>query len=156
MIKYIRLAVSIIVPLLVGFIGSFFTSKSVNSWYKTLNKPSFNPPNWLFAPVWTILFILIGLSFYLVWSANFGSSKWLAIGIFSLNLLLNLLWSLLFFGLGKFFFAFIEILILWIVILINTIVFYGISQLAGILLIPYLLWVSFASILNYYIYILNR
>lgn len=153
--NYIKLATSITIPLLIGFIGSFFTSSSVNNWYTTINKPAFNPPNWIFGPVWTILFILIGISFYLVWSLDFGNKKWLAIGIFSINLLLNLFWSLLFFGLRNPFLALIEIIILWMVILANIIVFYNISKTAGMLLIPYLLWVSFASILNYYIYLLN-
>lgn len=153
--NYIRLIISITIPLLIGLIGSFFTSSSVNTWYTTLNKPPFNPPNWLFGPVWTTLFILIGISFYLVWVFDFGRNKWLTIGCFSLNLLLNLVWSLFFFGFRNPFLAFIEIIILWIVILSNILIFYGISKLAGILLIPYLLWVSFASVLNYFIYILN-
>jgi len=153
--NYIKFIISIIVPLSIGFIGSLFTSISVNTWYTTINKPAFNPPNWIFGPVWTVLFILIGISFYLVWSLDFGNNKWLTIGIFSLNLLLNLSWSLLFFGLKNPFLAFIEIIILWMVILANIIVFYTVSKISGILLIPYLLWVGFASILNYYIYILN-
>lgn len=153
--NYTKLAISIIIPLLTGFLGSFFTSSSVNTWYTTINKPAFNPPNWIFGPVWTILFILMGISFYLVWSLDFGNKKWLAIGIFSINLILNLSWSLLFFGLKNPFLAFVEIIALWLVILANVIIFYNTSKPASILLVPYLLWVSFASIVNYYIYILN-
>lgn len=154
--NFIKLLISIAIPLLVGFIGSFFTSVSVKTWYPTLAKPFFNPPNWLFAPVWTTLFILIGISFYLVWSKGFGNNKFLVIGIFAINLLLNLSWSLLFFSLKNPFLAFVDIIILWLVILGNILVFYNISKPAGILLIPYFLWVSFATVLNYYIYVLNR
>jgi len=154
-IKYKKLIVAILVPLIVGFIGSFFTSSSVTNWYSTINRPYFNPPNWLFAPVWTVLFVLIGISFYLVWDKGFGNIKARALSIYGANLGLNLLWSLLFFGLRNPFLAFIEIIILWFVILANIMVFYKVSKAAGLLLIPYILWVSFASVLNYYIYILN-
>lgn len=153
--QYKKLIVSILVPLIFGFIGSIFTSSSVDTWYMSINKPSFNPPNWLFAPVWTLLFVLIGISFYLVWSKDFENNKSLALPIYGSNLILNLLWSLLFFGLKSPYLAFIEIIILWFVILGNIIVFYRISKASGLMLIPYLLWVSFASVLNYYIYILN-
>lgn len=153
---YMKLIVSILIPLTVGFAGSFFTSSSINSWYSTINKPSFNPPNWLFAPVWTLLFILIGISFYLVWNKDFGDIRSWVLLIYGANLALNLLWSLLFFGLRNPYLALIEIVILWFVILGNIIVFYRISRTAGLLLIPYLLWVTFASFLNYNIYILNR
>ncbi|ASI99046.1 TspO/MBR family protein [Thermococcus celer] len=153
---YMKLIVSILIPLIVGFAGSFFTSSSINSWYSTINKPSFNPPNWLFAPVWTLLFILIGISFYLVWNKDFGDIRSWVLLIYGANLALNLLWSLLFFGLRNPYLALIEIVILWFVILGNIIVFYRISRTAGLLLIPYLLWVTFASFLNYNIYILNR
>ena len=153
--QYKKLIVSILVPLIFGFIGSIFTSSSVDTWYMSINKPSFNPPNWLFAPVWTLLFVLIGISFYLVWSKDFENNKSLALPIYGSNLILNLLWSLLFFGLKSPYLAFIEIIILWFVILGNIIVFYRTSKASGLMLIPYLLWVSFASVLNYYIYILN-
>ncbi|MDN5327892.1 MAG: translocator protein [Candidatus Woesearchaeota archaeon] len=153
--KYTKLIISILIPLVIGFLGSFFTNSSVNSWYTTLNKPSFNPPNWLFAPAWTILFILIGISFYLVWKENFGNKDKLVIGIYSIQLFLNLMWSFLFFGLKNPFLALIEIIVLWFVILANIIIFYRIKREAGLLLIPYILWVSFATVLNYFIFILN-
>lgn len=155
MINFKKLAVSLIIPLAIGFTGSFFTSSSVNTWYTTLNKPSFNPPNWIFAPVWTTLFILIGISFYIAWSKGFSMPKRLPVIIYFLNLILNLLWSLLFFGLKTPLIAFIEIIVLWIIIIVNIIIFYRISKASGILMIPYLLWVSFASVLNYFIYHLN-
>lgn len=153
--QYKKLTISILIPLIVGLLGSIFTSSSVDNWYISLNKPSFNPPSYLFAPVWTVLFVLIGISFYFVWSKDFGSNKLLTLGIYGLDLLLNLCWSVLFFGLRNPFLAFVEIIILWFIILINIIVFYRISKTSGLMLIPYLLWVSFASILNYSIFILN-
>jgi len=153
--NYLKFFISILLTLVIGFAGSFFTSSSVNDWYTTLNKPIFNPPNWLFGPVWTLLFILIGLSFYFVWIENFGKQKKIAIGIYSFQLILNLLWSFLFFGLKKPFLALIEIFFLWMVIITNLIMFYKISKKAGLLLIPYLLWVTFAAILNLFIFVLN-
>ncbi len=153
--KTIKLVISIIIPLAVGSLGSFFTSKSVDTWYLTLNKPSFNPPDWLFGPVWTTLFILIGFSFYLVWKNNFGKNKNIAISVYSLQLFLNLFWSFFFFVLKSPFLALIEIVILWFAILANIIIFYRISKPAAFLLLPYFLWVSFAAILNYSIFILN-
>lgn len=153
--QYKKLIISILIPLIVGLLGSIFTSSSVDSWYISLNKPSFNPPSYLFAPVWTVLFVLIGISFYFVWSKDFGSNKILTLGIYSLDLILNLLWSVLFFGLKNPFLAFIEIIILWFTILINIIVFSKVTKISGIMLIPYLLWVSFASVLNYAVFILN-
>jgi len=154
--KYLKLAISILIPLAIGFLGSIATSGSVNTWYKTLNKPSFNPPSWVFGPVWTVLYILIGLSFYFVWTDNSGKQKKTAFIVYSFQLFFNLLWSFLFFGLRSPFAALIEIIALWIFIITNIIVFYKISNKAGLLLIPYLLWVTFATILNFSIYILNR
>ncbi|HPD76898.1 MAG TPA: tryptophan-rich sensory protein [Spirochaetota bacterium] len=154
--NYIKLVISIAIPLFIGFIGSFFTSSSVDTWYKTLKKPDFNPPNWVFSPVWTLLFILIGLSFYIIWKNNFGGKKVLLLNIFFTQLFANLLWSLFFFGLRSPFLALIDIIVLWLAILVNIIVFYRVSKPAGILLVPYILWVSFAALLNFYLYILNK
>ncbi|MEM5812410.1 MAG: TspO/MBR family protein [Candidatus Aenigmatarchaeota archaeon] len=153
--NYQKLIISVLIPLSVGFLGSFFTSSSVESWYLTLNKPEFNPPNWLFAPVWTFLFILMGVSFYLVWKIDFGGKRNSLIGIYSFQLSLNLLWSLLFFGIRNPFFALVEIIFLWFAIMMNVLVFYKASKNSGLLLIPYLMWVSFASVLNYFVVILN-
>lgn len=150
-----KLFVSILIPLVIGFLGSFFTASSVDSWYTTINKPSFNPPGWIFAPVWTTLYILIGLSFYLVWRKNFGEDRKKVIAVYSLQLLFNLLWSMLFFGLKSPLLGLIDIIVLLVFIIANTIVFYKISKTAGYLLIPYLLWVSFASVLNFSIFLLN-
>jgi len=161
--KIFKFIISIAIPLIIGFLGSFFTSGSVNSWYTTINKPSFNPPNWIFGPVWTILFIMIGLSFYLVWIKDFGKQgrkqnekqKKRIIGVYCVQLALNFLWSVFFFGLRNPLLSFMEIIILWFFIITNIILFYRVSEKAGYLLIPYLLWVSFAAILNFAIVILN-
>ena len=150
-----KLIISILIPLVIGFLGSFFTAGSVDSWYTTINKPSFNPPDWIFAPVWTILFILIGLSFYLVWRKNFGEDRKKVFTVYSLQLLFNLLWSVFFFGLKSPLLGLIDIIILLSFIIFNTIIFFKVSKTAGILFLPYLIWVSFASILNFSIFLLN-
>lgn len=156
MSKIIKFVISLIIPLLVGFGGSFFTRNSLQDWYTTLNKPVFNPPGWLFAPVWTLLYILMGVAFYLVWINNFGEKRETTVGIYTLQLVLNLLWSVFFFGLKNPLLALVEIVILWVLILANIIVFSRVFKTAGRLLIPYLLWVSFAIVLNFAIFLLNR
>lgn len=150
-----KFIISILIPLFVGFAGSFFTSNSVSTWYTTLNKPYFNPPSWIFGPVWTLLYIIIWISFYFVWLQNFGHKNKQVLSIYSFQLFLNLIWSVLFFWIQNPLFSLIEIIILWFVILANIIIFYRIKKISGYLLIPYLLWVSFATILNYFIFILN-
>jgi benzodiazapine receptor len=153
--KIFKFLVAIFIPLIVGFLGSLFTSSSVDSWYITINKPSFTPPNWLFAPVWTALYIIMGISFYLVWIKGSGGLKRKAFTVYSFQLLLNLLWSMFFFGLRSPLIGFINIVVLWLFIVANIVLFYKISKVAGSLLIPYFLWVSFASVLNFSVYILN-
>jgi len=156
MSKITKFIISLIIPLLVGFGGSFFTRNSLQDWYATLNKPIFNLPGWLFAPVWTLLYILIGIAFYLVWINNFGQKRETNIGIYAIQLILNLLWSVFFFGLKNPLLALVDIVILWFLILANIIVFSKVSKTSGRLLIPYLLWVSFATLLNFSIFVLNR
>jgi tryptophan-rich sensory protein len=154
--KTIMFIISIAIPLLAGFIGSIATSGSVSSWYQTINKPSFNPPDWVFGPVWTTLFILMGISLYIVWSKGLkkkGVKK--ALGVFGVQLGLNILWSFLFFGLKSPLYALIEIVILWAAILYTIILFHKISKKAAYLLIPYILWVSFAFVLNLAIFLVN-
>lgn len=139
-----------------GNIGSFATFSEITTWYATLEKPSFNPPNWLFAPVWTLLFALMGIALYLIWREGWDKPKVKqAIGVFGAQMILNILWSFLFFGFHLPGVAFAEIVILWLMIILNIAVFYKISKTAGLLLVPYLAWVSFASILNYAIWQLN-
>ncbi|MBW2990130.1 tryptophan-rich sensory protein [Candidatus Woesearchaeota archaeon] len=154
--KIIKFIVSIVVCQLAGIIGSFFTASSVSTWYVGLAKPSFNPPNWVFAPVWTALFILMGISLYFIWEKGF-KAKGVKTGLllFSVQLILNILWSILFFGLQNPLIAFIEIVVLWIAILFTILKFYKVSRTAAYLLIPYILWVTFAAVLNLAIFILN-
>jgi benzodiazapine receptor len=154
--NYKRLIISLALPQLAGAAGSLFTAPSIPIWYAALEKPSFSPPNWIFAPVWIILFLLMGISLYLVWSKGLENRKVkTAVLIFSGQLGLNIIWSLLFFGLQSPFYAFIEIIILWLAILLTIISFYKISKIAAYLLLPYILWVSFAGFLNYFIWRLN-
>ena len=153
----LKLVVSIVVCQLAGMIGGLFTASSVDTWYATLTKPAFNPPNWLFSPVWITLYVLMAVALFLVWRQGLqieGVKS--ALIVFGLQLALNTLWSLLFFGLKMPLLAFIEIVVLWCLILITIFKFKKISKIAGLLLIPYLLWVSFAAVLNFFLWYLNR
>lgn len=154
--KILPVLLFIILTEATGLIGSIATFPSIPTWYLTLNKPSFNPPNWLFGPVWTTLFAMMGIAAFLVWQKGMHKKPVKeAIIVFSIQLVLNIFWSIIFFGLHQPGVAFIEIVILWLMILITILRFYKISRPAGLLLIPYLLWVSFASFLNLVIVILN-
>lgn len=153
--KIVKLIISVWLVLFIWYSSSFFTLTSVNSWYQTLEKPFFSPPSWVFWPVWTILYIFIWLSFYLVWLNNFWTEKIKIKLIYSLQLFLNFTWSISFFYLQSPILWLINILFLCLLILINIIYFYKVNKISWILLIPYILWVSFASILNYCIYFLN-
>lgn len=156
-INKLRLIVSILVCQLAGAVGSFFTVASISSWYAVIEKPAFNPPSWVFSPVWIILYTLMGISLYLVWEEGLERKEVkLGIFVFGVQLALNALWSFLFFGLQSPYYAFIEILLLWLSILLTIILFGKISKTASLLLVPYLLWVSFAALLNYQIWVLNR
>ncbi|MFP3909612.1 MAG: TspO/MBR family protein [Archaeoglobaceae archaeon] len=147
---------SIGICLAAGFIGSIFTTPAIPVWYATLQKPFFTPPNWVFGPAWTTLYILMGIALFLVWNKGIQDRKvQVAMGVFGVQLVLNSLWSILFFGMQNPFYAFIEVIILWFAILATIILFYGIDKRASFLLVPYILWVSFASVLNYYVWILN-
>ncbi|MBN2158328.1 MAG: tryptophan-rich sensory protein [Spirochaetes bacterium] len=153
----IRLIISILIPQAAGGIGSLFTMDSVHTWYQTLSKPSFNPPDWIFGPVWTLLYIMMGIALYLVWKNGLGTSQAkLSVVFFSIQLILNVAWSFLFFYLRMPVYGFIEIIILWIFILFTMLAFFRINLAAGILLAPYLLWVSFAAILNFFLWRLNQ
>ena len=152
----LKIAAAVVVCLAVGALSGIATSSSVSTWYTTLNKPSFNPPNWLFAPVWTTLYAMMGVAAGLVWIRSDESDKVkAALSVFALQLALNSLWSILFFGLRNPTAALVEIVVLWVAIFLTIRRFYPISQWAAWLLIPYLLWVSFASVLNLFIVILN-
>ncbi|MCU0345237.1 MAG: tryptophan-rich sensory protein [Ignavibacterium sp.] len=151
----IKLIISILLPLSVGAIAGMFTSQAVPIWYASLNRPSFSPPNWVFGPVWTSLYILLGISFFLIWKENPSRERNLAIKVFSIQMILNLAWSFLFFYFNLIGVALIEIILLWISIAAMIYLFYKIKPLAAYLNIPYLLWVSFATILNAGYYFLN-
>ena len=151
----LKLIASIVITLSAGFLGSFFTGPAVKTWYLIINKPTWNPPSWLFAPVWTTLFILMGISLYIVWSKKMNAKIKLALNIFSVQMALNVFWSVLFFGMGNFWLAFGEIVALWIFILLTIVTFGRINKTAAWLLVPYILWVSFASYLNFTIASLN-
>ena len=151
----ITLFICLLIPLAIGGISGFATATGITDWYITLNKPSFNPPNYLFAPVWTTLYALMGISLFFVWKSPKGRDRNNALLIFALQLALNFAWSFLFFKFNLIAFALIEIVMLWISILLMIIFFKRISKLAAFLQVPYLLWVSFATILNLAIWILN-
>jgi translocator protein len=148
--------IAIALPLAVGGLGSVLTVASVKTWYLTINKPAFNPPNYLFGPVWTTLFILMGIASYLVWQKRKTISNYpTVVGVYILQLLLNLTWSFLFFYSQQIGLALAEIVILLAVIITNAILFGKVNKVAGWLFLPYILWVSFATFLNYSIYIIN-
>jgi tryptophan-rich sensory protein len=142
---------------LAGILGSFFTMPSIPTWYASLAKPSFTPPNWLFGPVWITLYTLMGISLYLVWQKGFKSrdSK-IALSVFGIQLFLNSIWSIIFFGLQAPFYGFAVIVILWAAIVGTIVLFYRISKTAGLLLLPYIAWVTLATALNFFIWTLNK
>ena len=151
----IGLVVSIVVCFSAGFLGSMATNGSVDNWYVEINKPEWNPPNWIFAPVWSTLFLMMAVAVWLVWKqAGFGKSRF-ALGAFAVQLVLNALWSVVFFGMKETGWACVEIAMLWAAIVVTTCLFYRHSKLAAGLMIPYLMWVSFASFLNFTIWQMN-
>lgn len=159
--KLIVLVGCIGVSLLAGFIGSFFTMSEIPTWYAGLEKPFFNPPNWVFGPVWTLLYILMGTSLYLVVSTAVKKkekvhARTVAVTLFFIQLILNFAWSIIFFGLHQIGVAFLEILVLLVVLILTMVYTKRISKTGAYLLIPYIAWVSFATILNFSVFVLNR
>jgi tryptophan-rich sensory protein len=150
------LAISLGACFLVAGLGGLATTSSVNDWYLTLKRPEWNPPGWIFGPVWTTLYFMMGIAAWLVWKNSPPEKSRLPIAIFGFHLLLNLFWSILFFGMREVGWAAVEIVILWLFIVLVLLQFMRLDRLAGWLLVPYLLWVSFASFLNYTIWSLNR
>ncbi len=151
-----KLLISVIGCELVGILGTPFTVAAIPSWYATLEKPFFAPPNWLFGPAWTLLYFLMGASFYLIWKQNSKTKKaQIAKKFFFTQLFLNFIWSPLFFGLRSPLLGLIDIVALWILIILTIYKFHPLSKWAAYLLIPYLLWVTFASTLNGAILFLN-
>ncbi|MDQ5893653.1 MAG: translocator protein [Patescibacteria group bacterium] len=152
----LKLIIALVVSQLAGIIGSIFTYPSVTGWYATINRPEFAPPNWVFGPVWTTLFILMGIAAFLVWKKGLDRKDVkIALGIFIGQLILNTLWSIIFFSLQSPGAAFFEMIFLWLAIFATIIAFAKISKPAAWLLLPYILWVSFAGFLNYSIWMLN-
>ncbi|MEM8764984.1 MAG: TspO/MBR family protein [Bacteroidota bacterium] len=154
--KTLNILVAVAICLLIGFLSSFATQSSVNTWYTTLNKPSFNPPNSIFAPVWSVLYVLMGVAAGIVWSKGFHHI-WVKTALyhFGFQLLFNALWSIVFFGFQSPEWAMLVILILLALIGLTFRWFKVVSKLAAYLLIPYFLWVAFAAVLNYRIWMLN-
>ncbi|MFA6981551.1 MAG: TspO/MBR family protein [Patescibacteria group bacterium] len=148
-----KLIACVLLCLSAGFLGSMFTTPAIPVWYAGLNKPFFTPPSWLFAPVWTMLFIMMGVSLYIFLTQKNRSEKGLV--FFCTQLILNTLWSILFFGMKNPVLALTEILLLWGFIVLTIIEFRKVSKVSSYLLLPYLLWVTFASILNLSIALLN-
>ena len=153
----IKLVICLALTFSAAFIGSIFTRSAVPDWYAALNKPSFTPPNWLFGPVWTILYILMAISAFIVWQKGLTNpAVKIALILYLIQLILNALWSVIFFGLKLPLIAFFEIILLWCAIVFTILVFAGVSITAALLLIPYILWVSFAAVLNFFLWFLNR
>ncbi len=154
--NFIHFSLDIIKVALIATTGSLITTPSVSSWYKTINKPAFNPPNWLFGPVWTALFLLMAISAFIVWKRGQDKQSYKkSLAVYDIQLGLNLLWSILFFGLKSPLAALVEIVFLWAAILYTIIMFKKISRTSAILLVPYLVWVTFAAFLNLTIVLLN-
>lgn len=152
----LKVIISLVICELAGIIGSIFTTPAIGEWYSNLIRPTFAPPNWIFAPVWTILFALMGLALALVWDKGLERKEVrLAVELFSVQLALNILWSVIFFGLHSLIGSLIEILVLLLFILITTKSFSKVSRPAAYLMLPYILWVSFAVCLNYAFWVLN-
>jgi benzodiazapine receptor len=153
--KFVKFIIALAGPFAAGAIGSLATISNIPTWYAALNKPSFSPPNWLFGPVWTTLYILMGISLYVVWTASYKDSKQAAYVAFAVQLVLNTVWSLVFFGLHLPWGGVVVIAALLVAILATVKLFWPISRLASYLLIPYILWVAFAAVLNVSVAYLN-
>lgn len=154
--SFLRLIVAIVTAQLAGAIGSVFTVSAIPAWYATLTKPALNPPSWVFGPVWTLLYILMGVAAFLVWQKGWERRDVkIALSVYGAQLALNALWSIVFFGLQSPGLALVNIALLFVSIIVTMVLFYKISRPAMWLLVPYIGWVSFASYLNYAIYVLN-
>ena len=152
--EWIKVAIAVLICEAAGFIGAIFTFSSLTTWYASLMKPFFSPPDWVFPVAWPVLYALMGFSLYYAWNENIENKK-APMMIFSIQLLLNTLWIFIFFGLENQFYSLVEIIILWFAILATIISFFRFSRKAAYMLIPYLLWVIFAAVLNYYVWIFN-
>ena len=157
MSKFLKYILAIGVCFLAGGIGSLFTASAIPTWYATLNKPFFSPPNWLFGPAWTTLYTLMGISVAIIWQKGIKSKKIRdAVYLFGIQLFLNAIWSPIFFGAKNLLLAFAVIVLMWIFILKTILAFRKIDKTASYLLYPYIAWVSFASLLNFAVWLLNK
>ena len=153
----VKLVVCLVLTFSAAILGSLSTRNAVGDWYANLNKPSFTPPGWLFGPVWTALYVLMAVSAAIVWDKGLDKAAVrIALALFLVQLILNGLWTPLFFGLRMPLVAFIEILLLWVAVGLTILVFARVSLAAAMLLMPYILWTSFAAVLNLSIWLLNR
>ena len=157
MSNIVKAIIAIALPLMVGATSGFFTVTGVESWYQTIQKPSWNPPNWIFGPVWTTLYIMMGVALFLVWKEDTSEElKKIAFTLFAIQLILNFFWSFIFFNPQQPGWALVEIIAMWVFILLTIFAFAQVNKTAAWLLVPYISWVSFATILNYTIWQLNR
>lgn len=154
-IHYFRLIASLVICQLAGLTGSLFTAPAIPDWYANLEKPAFNPPNWIFSPVWICLYLFMGITLYILWQNLPKREVQVALIYFAIQLGLNVLWSVIFFGLKWPMVAFFEIIILWLFILLTMIKSSRVSKATIYLLLPYILWVNFAAVLNFFLWRLN-
>ena len=153
----LKLLATLAVVLTAGGIAALATTRATPTWYQTLKKPSFDPPEWLFGPAWTLLYLMMAVAAWLVWKQGIGApGVKLALAVFLVQLILNALWSVLFFGLRSPLAGLVDIVVLWLAILATIVLFFRTSVPAGILLLPYIAWVTFAALLNAAILRLNR
>lgn len=151
----LKLILAILVPNALGWLGSLFTISAIPTWYDQLNKPFFQPPSWLFAPVWTVLYTLMGIAFYLIWTQKNSPHKKCALHLFAIQLFLNAIWSPIFFGAKETSIALGVIILLVVFVSFTIVTFHRLRPIAAYLLIPYWLWISFATVLNKSIVLLN-
>jgi translocator protein len=153
--KWAKIVLSILICQMAGIIGSVFTMPKIASWYTTLQMPWFTPPNWVFGPVWITLFTLMGISLYMIWEKKSDKRFRTSMYIFGAQFFVNIFWNFLFFGLESPMLGLVSIVILWALIALTIEEFYRISKKAGLILLPYIIWVSIATALNFYVFILN-
>jgi translocator protein len=152
-----KLIISILLPLCIGFVSGYATAGNINGWYATLNKPWFSPPNYLFGPVWTGLYIMMGIALWLIWKEPSAKPyRNTALLLFGIQLLFNFFWTFIFFQWKQMGWALAEIIVLWVLLFITIIFFGKINKTAAWLLVPYICWVSFATLLNAGYWRLNR
>jgi tryptophan-rich sensory protein len=153
--NWVKLLLSVLFTVGIGSLGGIFTISEIPGWYAGLQKPSFNPPNWLFGPVWSMLYLLMGISFYLIWKQPVSTVRNVGLTLFVIQFILNFFWSIIFFNQHLIAAAFLEMVFMWIFILLTIIWFAKLSPTAAWLLVPYLCWVSFATVLTAAIWKLN-